>query len=68
MKAQEKIAQNTNNLSNLFRGQAQAEYFLIDPNIIPMALYSINLLFPPFEPRLFIQPVFSHTRSAPLIW
>ena len=48
-KAQEKIAQNTNNLSNLFHGQAQAEYYLVGPNIILMALYSINSLFPPFE-------------------
>ena len=46
IKAQEKIAQNTNNLSNL---QAQAEYYLVGPNIILMALYSINSLFPPFE-------------------
>ena len=29
VKAQEKIAQNTNNLSNLFHGQAQAEYYLV---------------------------------------
>ena len=49
IKAQEKIAQNTNNLSNLFHGQAQAEYYLVGPNIILMALYSINSLFPPFE-------------------
>ena len=41
-----KIAQITNNLSNL---QAQAEYYLVGPNIILMALYSINSLFPPFE-------------------
>ena len=47
IKAQEKIAQNTNNLSNL---QAQAVcYLVVDPNIILMALYSINSLFPPFE-------------------
>ena len=46
IKAREKIAQNTNNLSNL---QAQAEYYLVGPNIILMALYSINVLFPPFE-------------------
>ena len=48
IKAQEKIAQNTNNLSNL---QAQAEYYLVvGPNIILMALYSINSLFlRPFE-------------------
>ena len=49
IKAQEKIAQNTNNLSNLFHGQAQADYYLVGPNIILMALYSINSLFPPFE-------------------
>ena len=51
IKAQEEIAQNTNNLSNLFHdhGQAQAEYYLVGPNIILMALYSINSLFPPFE-------------------
>ena len=41
--AQEKIAQNKNNLSNLFHGQAQAEYYLIGSNIILMALYSIFL-------------------------
>ena len=35
IKAKEKIAQNTNNLSNL---QAQAEYYLVVPNIIMMAL------------------------------
>ena len=52
IKAQEKISQNTNNLSNLFHGQAQAEYYLVGPNIIFMALYSINSLFPPFESRL----------------
>ena len=46
IKAQEKIAKNTNNYSNL---QAQAEYYLVGPNITLMALYSINLLFPPFE-------------------
>ena len=46
IKAQEKIAQNTNDLSNL---QAQAEYYLVGPNILLMALYSINSLFSPFE-------------------
>ena len=49
IKAQEKTAQNTNNLLNLFHGQAQAEYYLLGPNIILMALYSINSLFPHFE-------------------
>ena len=48
-KAQEKIAESTNNLSNLFLGQAQAEYYLVGQNIILMALYFINSLFPPFE-------------------
>ena len=42
IKAQEKIAQNTNNLSNLFYGQAEAKYFLAGPNIILMSLYSVN--------------------------
>ena len=46
IKAQEKIAENTNNLSNL---QAQAEYYLVGANILLMALYSINSLFPHFE-------------------
>ena len=49
IKAQEKIAQNTNNLSNIFHGQAQAEYYLVGSNIILMALYSINSLSRPFE-------------------
>ena len=49
IKAQEKIAQNTNNLSNLFHGQAQTEYYLVAPNKILMALYSIDSLFPPSE-------------------
>ena len=49
IKAQEKIAQNANNLSNLFHGQAQAKYYVVGPNIILTALYSINSLFPPFE-------------------
>ena len=48
-KAQEKIAESTNNLSNLSHGQAQAEYYLVGQNIILMALYFINSLFPPFE-------------------
>ena len=49
IKAQGNIAQITNNLSNLFHGQAQAEYYLVGSNIILMALDSINSLFPPFE-------------------
>ena len=49
IKAQEKIAQNTNKLLNLFHGQAEAEYYLVDPNAILMALYSINYLFSSFE-------------------
>ena len=56
----EKIAQNTNNLSNLFHGQAQAEYYLVGPNIILMALYSINSLFPPFESRLHRTSILPH--------
>ena len=47
--AQEKIAQNTNNLLNLFHLHTQAEYYLIGPNIILIALYCISLLFPHFE-------------------
>ena len=42
-KAQENIVQNTNNLSNLVHGQAQEEYYLVGPNIILIALYSIFL-------------------------
>ena len=49
IKTQEKIAQNTNNLSNLCHSQVQAEYYLVGSNIILMALYSINSLFPPLE-------------------
>ena len=60
IKAQEKIAQNTNNLSNLFHGQAQAEYYLVGPNIILMALYSINSLFPPFESWLHRTSILPH--------
>ena len=47
--------QTTNNLSNLFPGQDQAEYYLLGPRIILItALYStflqtINPLFPPLE-------------------
>ena len=57
IKAQEKIAQNTSNLSNL---QAQAEYYLVGPNIILMALYSINSLFPPFESWLHRTSILPH--------
>ena len=60
IKAQEKIAQNTNNLSNLFHGQAQAEYYLVGSNIILMALYSINSLFPPFESWLHRTSILPH--------
>ena len=67
IKAQEKIAQNKNNLSNLFHGQAQAEYYLVGPNIILIALYSINSLFLPLN-HDFTEPVISHTSSASLIW
>ena len=35
--------QNTSNLSNLYHDQAQAEYYLVGPKIILMALYSIFL-------------------------
>ena len=49
IKAQEKIAQTTNNLSNLFHTHAQAEYYLVGLNIILIALCSVNSLFPPFE-------------------
>ena len=45
-KAQEKIPQDKNKLSNLFHGQAQEEYYLIGTNIILMTLY-FNSLFPP---------------------
>ena len=48
-KVQEKIAQNTNKLSNLFHRHTQADYYLVGPNIILMALYCISSLFPPFE-------------------
>ena len=60
IKAQEKIAQNTNNLSNLFHGQAQAEYYLVGSNIILIALYSINSLFPPFESWLHRTSILPH--------
>ena len=33
--------QNTSNLSNLFHGQTQAEYYLVGPKIVLMVLYSI---------------------------
>ena len=45
----QKIAPNTKSLSNIFHGEAQEEYYLVGPNIILMALYSINSLFCPFE-------------------
>ena len=67
IKAQEKIAQNTNNLSNLFHGQAQAEYYLVGRNIILMALYSIIHYSVPLN-HDFTEPVISHTSSASLIW
>ena len=35
--------QTTNNLSKLFHGQTQAEYYPVGPKIILMALYSILL-------------------------
>ena len=66
IKAQEKIAQNTNNLSNLFHGQAQAEYYLVGPNIILMAL-AIYILLIHYSLPLnhdFTEPVFSHTSST----
>ena len=59
-KAQEKIVQNTNNLSNLVNGQAEAEYYLVGPNIILIALYSINSLFSPFESWLHRTSIFPH--------
>ena len=66
IKAQEKIAQNTNNLSNLFHGQAQAEYYLVGPNIILMAL-AIYILLIHYSLPLnhdFTEPIFSHTSST----
>ena len=66
--AQEKIAQNKNNLSNLFHGQAEAEYYLIGSNIILMAyiLYSCKLLIYYSLPLNydFTEPVFSPSSSA----
>ena len=66
IKAQEKIAQNTNNLSNLFHGQAQAEYYLVGPDIILMALAIYILLIHYCLPlnHDFTEPVFSHTSST----
>ena len=61
IKAQENIAQNTNNLSNLFHGQAQAEYYLVGSNIILMALYSINSLFPTFLLYPLLENVLNYT-------
>ena len=43
IKAQEKIGQNKNKISNLFHVQAQAEFYLVGPKIIIMALYSVFL-------------------------
>ena len=43
IKAQEKIGQNKNKLSNLFHVQAQAEFYLVGPKIIIISLYSIFL-------------------------
>ena len=44
MRAQEKNVQSTNNFSNLFHGQAQAEYYMVGLNIAnSMALYSTFL-------------------------
>ena len=65
-KAQEKIFQNANNLSNLFHGQAQEEYYVVGPNIILIALYSCELLIHYSLPlnHDFTEPVFSHTSSA----
>ena len=60
IKAQEKIAQNTNNLSNPFHGQAQAEYYLVRPHIILMALCSIYSYSLPLN-QGFTEPVFSQT-------
>ena len=34
---------NTSNVSNLYHDQVQAEYYLVGPKIILMALYSIFL-------------------------
>ena len=59
MKAQEKIAINT----KIF----QAEYYLVDRNIILMALYSIIHYSLPLN-HDFTEPVISHTSSASLIW
>ena len=62
--------QNTNNLSNLFPGQTQAEYYRLGPRIILiMALYSISLqtinpLFPPLESW----PHKSTFTAVPLVW
>ena len=60
IKAQAKIAQIKNNLSNLFHGQAQAENYLVGPNIILMALYSIYSLFPLFESWLHKTSILPH--------
>ena len=66
IEAQEETAQNTNNLSNLFHGQAQAEYYLVGPDIILMALAIYILLIHYFLPlnHDFTELVFSYTSSA----
>ena len=60
IKPLEKVAQNTNNLSNLFHGQALAEYYLVGPHIILMALCSVNS-YSLLLNHDFTEPVFSHT-------
>ena len=62
IKAQVKIAQNTNNLSNLFHGQSQTEYYMVDSNITLMALYSINSLSFPFESWLHRTSILPHKK------
>ena len=50
-------AQNTNNRSNQFHGQTQAEYYLVGPRIILMSIvYTLN--------HYFIKQVIFHTNSA----
>ena len=57
IKAREKNAQNTNSFLDL---QGQEEYYLVGPNVILMALYSINSLSPPFESWLHRTSVLPH--------